>query len=124
MASPRENPLVLGSPSGSRRVTYAEALCGRHGCHPADFTALAWRLAAPAPTRWLRPLIAWFYPQYFAADDNCLELAGPCWRRQEVADEVAAFSASLLRHGWLRRLGFGLSGRRLLRCYDALGKPV
>lgn len=103
-----------------RRVTFAECICFRHGRSADDFVALAWRFGARWPTRCLRPLILYFAPRYFEAEDVHLERAAECCRRNDIDEEMQLMRTSYLRRGLWRHLGFGLNGDRLLRHYDGI----
>lgn len=101
-------------------ATFAEELCALRGVPPCSYSDLAWRLCSSWLTRCLRPLILRFVPRYFQADDDCLDLVAECRSRWEIDDAVQLLHVSYLRHGFLRYLGIGLNGDKLLRLGDKI----
>ena len=102
------------------RATFAERMASHHGRPIDDFPALAWKCGASWPTRCLRPLILYFAPRYFDAEDLHLARAADCHWHHEVEEEMKLMRVSYLRRGGWRYLGIGLNGERLLRYFDDL----
>ena len=117
MTMPSDAPL-RARPLGRR--SFAECVCAYHHRPLADFPRVAWLIGAAWPVRLLRPVILFFAPRYFEAEDVHLERVAGCRRRCELVEEMALLRASFLRRGIWRYLGCGINGDRILRFYDQL----
>ena len=96
---------------------FGDCLCVVYGASPHDYTELAWRLGASRWTPIFRPIILFCSPDYFHADEGCLDLIYDCRRRSDVVGEVRSFRHSYRHRGGWRYLGVGLSGRRRLKAF-------
>lgn len=96
--------------------TLLELLAQRRGITPEQARKVVAAATIPASRRALMPLLEKVFPDMFRIDWSAITNVGNCRTMAQVEQAVEVFRyRSKGDHSWLRmRLGFRVSGRRLL----------